>query len=349
VSDILEKVITSTHMGGPEGSGQLPPQQVDRFLTYTWDATVLGQETRKIRMNSDSVEVDRLAIGERLLRVATEAVDDHVNVHPVFSKISLTSAKLRLDWELSTEALEDNIEGADLEDTVARLITRQVGNDMEDLAINGDSATTDTLFRAFDGYRKIANTAGNALDLGPVPGTDPDGAGPLGDRQPLISREILARALKMMPRKYMQNRAGLRFYMGSNLASDYQSSLIGLSEATTIAALQGAQMGSPTLRGGAGRQFNFAFGVPTFEVPMFPENLNEDGTDLAGAGDDQHGSVELTFPENRIWGIKREVKVYREFKPKKDTIEYTVFTRVAAAVENPEAYVIVNNIRVADF
>ena len=62
-----------------------------------------------------------------------------------------------------------------------------------------------------------------------------------------------------------------------------------------------------------------------------------------------HGVVELTFPENRLVGIQREIVVYREFKPKKDTIEYTQFMRVAAQIENEEAFVHAKNVAVRSF
>ena len=52
------------------------------------------------------------------------------------------------------------------------------------------------------------------------------------------------------------------------------------------------------------------------------------------------GYIILTFPNNHIVGIQREITVYREFKPKKDTIEYTQYNRVAQNIENAEAYVI---------
>jgi hypothetical protein len=55
----------------------------------------------------------------------------------------------------------------------------------------------------------------------------------------------------------------------------------------------------------------------------------------------------LTFPQNFIIGIKRDVTVYRLFQPKKDTIEYTLFIRVGCAVENYDAHVIVTNVKVS--
>jgi len=46
-------------------------------------------------------------------------------------------------------------------------------------------------------------------------------------------------------------------------------------------------------------------------------------------------------------GVKRDIVVHREFKPKKDTIEYTLFLRVGTAIENPDAFVVVKNVKVA--
>jgi hypothetical protein len=334
-NELLEKVIQTTQLGSEKGLGLLPPEQADRFITYVWDATVIGSETRKIRMRSDTVELDRMAVGERILRVATEAVDDHVNVAPAFSKISLTTSKLRLDWELSTEALEDGIEGDNLEDTVARLMAGQIGNDLEDLIINGDSRSPDPLMRAFDGYRLNATRNG---------GTQLDNGGET------VSRGTFHRMLRNMDRRYMQKRNNLRFYAGSNIVADYLTHLYNAysSDAQTN---QQFLNGNPAVEpgGGYGQKYNLAFGVPVFEVPLFAENLNREGTDVAAEGQAQHGSIELTFPQNRIFGIKREIKVFREFKPKKDTIEYTVFTRCGAAVENPDAFIVMNGVKIDDF
>jgi hypothetical protein len=56
------------------------------------------------------------------------------------------------------------------------------------------------------------------------------------------------------------------------------------------------------------------------------------------------GELHLTFPNNFIVGIKRDITVYRTFVPKKDTIEYTLYIRVGCAIENLDAHVVVTNI-----
>jgi hypothetical protein len=70
----------------------------------------------------------------------------------------------------------------------------------------------------------------------------------------------------------------------------------------------------------------------------------EGGTYSAATGN--HGIVELTFPDNRVIGIQRDITVYREFKPKKDAIEYTQFIRVANQIENADSFVHVRNVKV---
>jgi hypothetical protein len=324
-NEILEKVTTTTTLAAGSG-GLLNAEQSDRFIDYMWDATVLAQEGFVKRMKANTADIDKVAVGSRIARLATEATDDGVNVVPTFTKISITTKKLRLDWEVSTESVEDGIEGS-LEDHIARLMATQFGNDVEDLAINGDT-TGSGLLSAFNGFRKLALTSGQVVDA--------LGAG--------LDKAIYNKAIKAMPRKYLQRRNQLRFYTGSNLQQDWLYALTSIStspESIAAAVLQG----NPTAReGAAGTTISaHAFGIPVKEVPLFDETLV--GTYSGTSG--QHGTVELTFPENRIWGIKREVKVYSDFAQKKDTTEFTAFIRVGVQIENADAYVIVKNVKIA--
>jgi hypothetical protein len=104
-----------------------------------------------------------------------------------------------------------------------------------------------------------------------------------------------------------------------------------------IAFLQGAMRGN----GGVGSTGISPFGIPLIEVPLMPETA---AGDYSGAAD-SHGFVELTFPNNRVIGIHRDITVYRQFKPKTDTIEYTQYMRVANNIENADSYVIGKNVK----
>ena len=322
---------TGVHVASEAGNGGLlNPEQSARFLDYMFDATVIGKVARTVRMKSDTAEIDRMSVGEKLMKLASEADNTAVNSGVTFSKISLTTKKLRMDWELSTESLEDNIEGADLEDHIARLMATQAGNDIEDVLLNGDAANTgDALYKSFDGVVKKAKTSGRVVDAA--------GAN--------ISREVFNKALKAMPRKYKQRRGDLRFLAGSNLIQDFlYANSIGTNQTIPQDIASSVIRGGVAPLGGpAGYVAPFAFGIPIVEVPLLSET--QTGTHSGAAG--SHGDIHLTFPNNVVIGIKRDVTVYRFFQPRKDTIEYTMYTRVGVQIEQADAWVVIKNVKVA--
>jgi hypothetical protein len=322
---------TGVHTASENGNGGLlNPEQSARFLDYMFDATVIGKVARTVRMKSDTAEIDRMSVGEKLMKLASEADNTAVNAGVTFSKISLTTKKLRMDWELSTESLEDNIEGADLEDHIARLMATQAGNDIEDVILNGDASLTgDALYKSFDGVVKKAKANGRVVDAA--------GAA--------VSREVFNKALKAMPRKYKQRRADLRFLAGSNLIQDFlYANSIGTNQTIPQDIASSVIRGGVAPLGGpAGYVAPFAFGIPIVEVPL----LNETQTGTYATPTGSHGDIHLTFPNNVVIGIKRDVTVYRFFQPRKDTIEYTMYTRVGVQIEQADAWVVVKNVKVA--
>jgi hypothetical protein len=333
--DLLEKVVNTTKIGAGSG-GILNAKQANRFLDYVFDQSVLMKTARVVRMNEPTVDIDKVDIGKRIMRKATEGVDDGLNADPTFSKITMTTVKLRLDWELTTEGLEDNIEGNSLEDHVASLMARQTANDLEDLYIHGDTASTDPLLKSLDGFRKRARAGAFVVDAA--------GAN--------LTRSVFDQALRKLPNKYLQRRNQLVWTTSSSLLQDYLWSLsldVAATGGPSAASTLGDRIVNEGLGGaqgsGAGTSFVQGirpFGIPILEVPLYEET--EAGSYSGASGN--HGVVELTFPQNRIIGIQRDIVVYREFKPKKDAIEYTQFVRVANQIENLTAYVHVRNVKV---
>lgn len=336
---LIEKVVSTDSIQGdnPVGTGGLTYAQADRFIDYMWDETVLGNLVTTRRMRAVEEEIDTIAVGARLVRGATEAVDTGENVEPTFGKLSITTKKYRLDWELSSESLEDNIEGEALEDHLARLMATQMGNDMEDIAINGDTDSSVPGIGVDDGWRKIAlegnqgRGGAHIVDHGGAP----------------LNREAFFKAFRAMPRKYMAKRGGLKFFTGSNAIADYLFSLQQTQDGFVTPESMAAAGINQAVRtqGPAGFLTGNAFGAPVQEVPLFLEDRKLNDT---GSGNARHTDLWLTFPENLIWGIKRDITVYREFKPKKDTIEYTVYARQGVQIENLDAFVVVRNIKLSD-
>jgi len=300
---------------GEAGSGILRPEQAQRFIDYVWDATVLAQDGRRVTMRANTMELEKVNVGERVIRAAAQGVGDYTNAGATFSKVELTTKKIRLDWEVSAEALEDNIEGAALEDHLVRLMTNAFANDIEDLAINGD-ASTGNFLSIMKGFVKKHKDNGDSHEVA------------LEVADNAWTPEKMQEIILGMPRKYRALKNNLKFYVGTDTfagivkhngtLADAIAEAMGNRVAGTAANRQAYLDGNGQTFGGA--RTTRVLGIDVQEVPYYPE-----------------GYVDLTFPQNRVWGFQRDIVVNREYKAKKDTIEYTVFVRFGIQWEEEDA------------
>jgi hypothetical protein len=302
---------------GDAGSGILRPEQAQRFIDYVWDATVLAKDGRRVTMRANTMELEKVNVGERVIRAASQADGDYTNTGATFSKVELTTKKIRLDWEVSAEALEDNVEGAALEDHLVRLMTNAFANDIEDLAINGDGSTGNFL-SIMDGFVNKAKTGGYAHES-VVTVTDN-----------AWTPEVMQNVILALPRKYRALKNNLKFYVGTDAFQGIVKNNGTLADAIAEAfgshpGAAGTEAGRERYLAGTDQTFGGArttrvLGVQVQEVPYYPD-----------------GYVDLTFPQNRVWGFQRDITVNREYKAKKDTVEYTVFVRFGIQWEEEDA------------
>jgi len=305
----------ATNPSGDAGSGILRPEQARRFIDYVWDATVLAKDGRRVTMRANTMELEKVNVGERVIRAAAQADPTYTNTGATFSKVELTTKKIRLDWEVSAEALEDGIEGGALEDHLVRLMTNAFANDIEDLAINGD-AGSDPFLGIMNGFVNRVKTNGDAHE---AVVTVADNA---------WTPDVLQSVILALPRKYRALKSNLKFYAGTDAFQGIVKNNGTLADAIAE-AFAGSPAGTPANRqaylDGAAQTFGGArttrvLGIDVQEVPYYP-----------------NGYVDLTFPQNRVWGFQRDITVNREYKPKKDTIEYTVFVRFGIQWEEEDA------------
>ena len=301
---------------GDAASGILRPEQARRFIDYVWDGTVLAKDGRRVTMRANTMELEKVNVGERVIRAASQGIGDYTNAGATFSKVELTTKKIRLDWEVSAEELEDNIEGAALEDHLVRLMTNAFANDIEDLAINGDG-TTGNFLSIMDGFVNKEKTNGDAHEAVVTVTND--------EWTPTVMQDIIL----AMPRKYRALKNTLKFYAGTDafqgivknngtLADAVAEAIAGQVPGSTQANRQSYLDGVGQTFGGA--RTTRVLGIDVQEVPYYPD-----------------GFVDLTFPANRIWGFQRDIVVNREYVAKKDTIEYTVFVRFGIQWEEEDA------------
>ena len=296
--------------------GILAPEQARRFIDYVWDATVLAKDGRRVTMRANTMELEKVNVGERVIRAAAQAQPDFTNAGATFTKVELTTKKIRLDWEVSTEALEDNIEGGALEDHLVRLMTNAFGNDIEDLAINGDGSTG-AFLSIMEGFVHKVTNGSEAHEAAVTVSNN--------EWTPNVMQDIIL----AMPRKYRALKSNLKFYAGTDAFQGIVKNNGTLADAIAE-AVQGQIPGSTQSNrqaylDGAGQTFGDArttrvLGITVQEVPYYPA-----------------GYVDLTFPSNRVWGFQRDITVNREYVAKKDTIEYTVFVRFGIQWEELDA------------
>jgi HK97 family phage major capsid protein len=304
------------------GTGILRPEQARRFIDYVWDATTLAQDGRRVTMRANTMELEKINVGDRVIRAASQGVSTYTNTGATFSKVELTTKKIRLDWEVSAESLEDNIEGAALEDHLVRLMTNAFGNDIEDLAINGDGSTGSflSIMKGFINLEKTNPNTGAGSNLGSA--HEVINTALVGSNAAFTdwTTDKLQALILAMPRRYRAITNGLKFYAGTDTFAN-----IVKNNATVYSTIGSTENTRNEFIGGANQTFGGArqtrvLGVPVLEVPYYPA-----------------GFVDLTFPQNRIWGFQRDITVNRFYVPKKDTVEYTVFVRFGIAWEELDA------------
>jgi len=313
---------SSTANNNYPGTGILRPEQARRFIDYVWDATTLAKDGRRVTMRANTMELEKINVGDRVIRAANQGVSTYTNTGATFSKVELTTKKIRLDWEVSAETLEDNIEGAALEDHLVRLMTNAFGNDIEDLAINGDGSTGSFL-SIMNGFINLEKTS-PSVSSGNNPGSAHEVINTtlVGSNAAFTdwTTERMQALILAMPRRYRAITNGLKFYAGTDTFAN-----IVKNNGTVIANIGSTEGSRGEFLGGANQTFGEArqtrvLGVPVLEVPYYPA-----------------GFVDLTFPQNRIWGFQRDITVNRFYVPKKDTVEYTVFVRFGIAWEELDA------------
>lgn len=304
---MLQKAVDTTDLAD---GGLLGTEQAKRFTDLVVDQSVMLKEVRVVRMRSAVSELDTIATGGRVSQLKSEGVAPETLAEPTFGKVTLRATDIITPFEITFEALEDSIEGGGLEDTVVRVMAKQTATDLEELAIQGDANSADLFLKGLDGWR-VMSEAGHLVDL---EGQTLDKAG-------------LGAMFRALPDKYKRNYGDLRFYFAPAAAQDWHDTFAERTSALGDKALVGGQV-PPYM------------GVPVVSVPSIPTNLagveGFVGTDLS------YGL--LTPRDNLVFGIHREIRIDKDKDILRGVNVYAITTRVAIAIENPDAVVLAVNV-----
>lgn len=205
------KTITTTDLAR---GGLLNPEQAEKFIQQTFEATTIGGLLRSVRKKSRKGEVDKIGIASRILRGKTEGTDDGYRAKTKHSKIEYSTNSIRLPWEITGETLRENIEKGNFENIVTNLMTTQLGIDRIDLLFNSDTETSSDdpdyeFLKLDDGFIKQIKNGGHVVDV---------------SSESAMKLDFFYDAVQSMPNKY--NNGKLRWLMSPHRAQQWTKTLL---------------------------------------------------------------------------------------------------------------------------
>ena len=319
-------------LGSPSAEVLLTDAERQFLVDRVIDESTLLKICRKLTMNRSRVEIPRMSLGRRVMRAShpgghvetrpyyadgdpnfnpalpaggaaqsLESGSDEFLVTPEYSTVVLQSSKLVLPWAITEEFLEDNPEQGAAEQRIATIMGIQAANDLEDLALNGDEASTDALLRANDGF--LAQAAGAGGNVTPGLGA--------------FTTNTFETVLRSLPTKYRRNLRQLRYIVHPDTWMDYVQSIAARQGNMADQYLSGL-VGDPTYGG-----------IPIMASPFMPAVVG--GT----------GQIMLTHPDNLIFGVEREMKMRKTMDGQNaiynDERYYALHIRCDFVIQNVEA------------
>lgn len=292
--------------------GVLQPQQSQRFIRLLIKQSKLLPMCTVTPMRGPVQEIDKIRFNSRVLRAGSEAsalpIGDRAK--PDTSKIELNSKLVKGEVRLTNELLEDSIEREELRNTIMQLMGEAVSRDVEDLVVNGDTASPDSFLALFNGVLKQATSH------------IVDGLGTTTKKQ--VFRDLL----KALPIEYRRDTSMLRYLTSSNSEVDYRDSL---SDRATI-------LGDSHLE--LMKEVSYT-GIPVNAIPLFPETAG-----LLTTGSGLGTNILLCDPKNINVGIWRQIRLETDKLVSEGVVVIVVTMRLDMKLTQEDAVSKATNIKV---
>ena len=233
------------------------------------DESVIMPMSTVVPMRAPTQLLEKIRFASRVLRAGSEAqaLSTADRAAPEMDKEELNAQLFKAEVRLNNEVLEDSIERGNLRQTVMAVLAERVALDMDEMLVNGDTASGDPFLAKFDGILKQASV--NTVAVGSNP----------------LTKTIFRDMLKAMPTEFLRNKRKMRFLTSVDAELDYRDTT---NTRETV-------LGDRYLTEDVPVAYS---GIPLMDVPVFPENL--------GVGTNET-NVLLTDPKNINVGIWRRV------------------------------------------
>lgn len=255
--------------------GKMNDTQFNTFYRKMIDSPTILRDARNVPMPIDSMKIEKIGFGQRVLKAGEEgvALTEAQKSKPTTSTIRLDAKEVIAEVNITYDTLENNIEGNGLYDTIMALLAERAALDMEELILNGDTASTDPYLALIDGIRKKATSHIYDHAVGKV------------------NKALFKQLYNKVPTKYLRNPADWRYYVSYANELEWKDQVVARQTALGDQALQG---GMPN-----------AYGIGVKGIAML-QPYDQDG---AGAGTQMVNDGLLVHPKNILTGFSRNVRV----------------------------------------
>lgn len=293
--------------------GRLPPEVADTFIDYLVEFQVALSRCQTRRMMGPEGHTDELTIASRRIRKATEGVEPSDSNAIGTKRRTLTTVEVIWAESITLTFLEDNVERAGAEGHIARMLATQFGNDLNDLAWNGDQADTADAFRAINnGWITIMQGDSEVNDV------DFSDTAILSNTALETDATSMLKAMSLAVPNKFKALPDLVYWTPVRFAEEFADQLsvreTGLGDSVIVG-------GFPAMR---------YFGRQVIAEPhLYDENADK---------------AVLTPARNLVFGIQRQMTVESEWKPRKRSVEYTITARADYELGTGSAVVLGSNL-----
>lgn len=286
--------------------GKMNAEQADKFLTFMQDHSSLLKKVNFIKMSKTTRDIDSLEVNKRALRRQAENKDNPATGTADHTRRTLKAVGVVMPYDVSFQYMKENIEGQNVNTTLANQFAKQFANDTVDLAFNGDEASDDSFTSINDGWIKIARNDGNVHKFDTDASKD-------------YLNTVFPGLLSMMPGKYYslyteEDKSKIKIFCSPAVNRKYKQQLQARNTA----------LGDALITGG--------------------KNVNYDGFEIVPVAFLPDSVLLVTPYENLVYGVYgQSLEVYHDVVPRKTRHEYTLLADFDMEIANPDALVIGDN------
>jgi HK97 family phage major capsid protein len=251
--------------------GLLQPAQAAKFMRILIKQSKLMGMSTVVPMRSPKQLIEKIRFNGRVLRAGTEAtaLASGDRSKPDLGKVELDAQLFKAEVRLDNEVLEDSIERAELRQTIMQILGEAISRDIEEVAVNGDTASADPFLAKFNGILKQATS--NIVDAGVTS----------------LNKTIFRDLMRAMPSEFLRNKAAMKLITSVDAEIDYRDSVS--DRATGLGDALLSQEAPVTYSG-----------IPLVDCQLFPENL--------GVGNNCTNVI-FTDPKNINFGLWRNIRI----------------------------------------